>query len=94
MSKSHRTTRRPLLLSIAFTVMTQSRFTLVRVRVSGISTFFQFAHEFCHVLTNRYEQLLVLQSQIHMIVYWSGDGAGRPAGGCWLFVSGSWVSGG
>ena len=32
----------------------------------------------------------------NMIVYWSGEESGRPAGGagCWLFVSGSWVSGG
>ena len=32
----------------------------------------------------------------NMIVYWAGEKAGRPAGGagCWLFVSGSWVSGG
>ena len=32
----------------------------------------------------------------NMIVYWSGEESGRPAGGagCWLFASGSWVSGG
>ena len=32
----------------------------------------------------------------NMIVYWSGEESGRPPGGagCWLFVSGSWVSGG
>ena len=32
----------------------------------------------------------------NMIVYWEGEASGRPAGGrgCWLFASGSWVSGG
>ena len=32
----------------------------------------------------------------NMIVYWEGEASGRPSGGggCWLFASGSWVSGG